>query len=107
MKELVQKSIQALAEGNLTDKQHDIWDGKFARSFKDSSSQPFFQYSGPELQLLFGFDYDGFNPFHMKAAGKKGTVGVIFLFCYNLPPDIRLQPENVFIFGIIPGPKSL
>ena len=28
------------------------------------------------------------------------------LFCMNLPPELRYKPENVFLVGIIPGPKE-
>jgi len=28
------------------------------------------------------------------------------LFCLNLPPELQHKPENVFLVGIIPGPKE-
>ena len=26
--------------------------------------------------------------------------------CLNLPPEMHYKPENMFLFGIIPGPKE-
>lgn len=53
--------------------------------------------------MLFGFGYDGFNPFHNKAGHKKVSVGAIFFICYNLPSELRLLPENIFLVGVVPG----
>ncbi|MBW0560262.1 hypothetical protein O181_099977 [Austropuccinia psidii MF-1] len=30
----------------------------------------------------------------------------MLLICLNLPPSERLKPENVYVAGIIPGPKE-
>ncbi|KZV96469.1 hypothetical protein EXIGLDRAFT_595926, partial [Exidia glandulosa HHB12029] len=30
----------------------------------------------------------------------------ISLVCLNLPPEIRYAPENIFLVGVIPGPKE-
>lgn len=84
----------------------DIWDGNAVRTFKDTNGNPFFEYHGEELRLLFGFGYDGFNPFHNKAGRKKASVGAIFLVCYNLPSYLRLLPENIYLVGVVPGYKQ-
>jgi hypothetical protein len=51
-----------------------------------------------------GVDY--FNPLGNKQAGKKKSIGLISLVCLNLPPEMRYKPENMFLFGIIPGPNE-
>ena len=33
-------------------------------------------------------------------------MGAIYLACLNLPSDIRYRPENIYLAGIIPGPKE-
>jgi hypothetical protein len=85
---------------------HDIWDGTMVRNFKDADGQPFFLYHGPELRLLFAFFYDNFNPYHNRQAGKKYSVGVMFLVCLNLCSDERFKRQNMFLIGILPGPKQ-
>jgi Transposase family tnp2 len=85
---------------------YDIWDGSVIRNFVGPDKKPFFQYAGPEGRLLFGFGYDNTNPFHNMAAGKVASVGAIFLFCYNLDPDIWLKYENVYLAGVVNGPKA-
>jgi hypothetical protein len=49
---------------------------------------------------------DGFNPFIMKEAGKKVSVEAIYMVLLNLPVEICYQVENMFLVGIIPGPKE-
>ena len=49
---------------------------------------------------------DGFNPFHTKEAGKKVSIGAIYMVCLNLPPFLRYRLENIFLVGVIPGPSS-
>jgi hypothetical protein len=49
---------------------------------------------------------DGFNPFIMKEAGKKVSVCAIYMVLLNLPVDVRYRVENMFLVGIIPGPRE-
>ena len=49
---------------------------------------------------------DFFNPLGNKQAGKKKSVGMISLVCLNLPIELRYLPENMFLLGVIPGPKE-
>ncbi|MBW0545251.1 hypothetical protein O181_084966 [Austropuccinia psidii MF-1] len=54
--------------------------------------------------LAFSFYVDWFN-----AHGKStwlASIGPIMLICLNLPPSERLKQENVYVAGIIPGPKE-
>lgn len=59
-----------------------------------------------ELRLLWAFSVDFFNPYHNKIAGKKYSVGCIFLSCIQLPPDMRKKTENLCLVGLIPGPRE-
>ncbi|MBW0492372.1 hypothetical protein O181_032087 [Austropuccinia psidii MF-1] len=54
--------------------------------------------------LDFSIYVDWFNA-HGKST-RLATIGPIMLICLNLPPSERLKPENVYIAGIIPGPKE-
>ena len=33
-------------------------------------------------------------------------AGVIFMVCLNLPPTLRYKCENIYLAGVIPGPKA-
>lgn len=38
--------------------------------------------------------------------GSKTSVGLISMVCLDLPPEIRYKPENIYVAGIVPGPKQ-
>jgi hypothetical protein len=46
---------------------------------------------------------DGFNPYGMSAATY--SCWPVFVIPLNLPPDIIMRSENMFVSMIIPGPK--
>ncbi|KAF8229787.1 hypothetical protein L208DRAFT_1284806, partial [Tricholoma matsutake] len=54
--------------------------------------------------LLFGIYVDWYNPHTNKISGKKVSCGAILLYCWNLPFNLRYQPENIFIAGLTPPP---
>lgn len=82
----------------------DIWDGEILRNFEGPVKGRHFLDGEGEDRLVFGINQDGFNPFGNRAAGKMVSVGPIYLVCFNLPPDLRYRPENIFLAGVIPGP---
>jgi Transposase family tnp2 len=59
-----------------------------------------------ELQLLWSLSINWFNPQGNKAAGKSTFTGSISMACLNLPPSLCYKSENLFLAGIIPGPKE-
>lgn len=86
----------------------DIWDGSVLKGFKGPDGKHFIleKSKSSEGRYVFSLNMDGFNPYHNKQAGKKVTVGAIYMICLNLPPHLRYRIENVFLVGIIPGPSS-
>ncbi|KAF9471199.1 hypothetical protein BDN70DRAFT_765570, partial [Pholiota conissans] len=83
----------------------DIFDGKILRNFKGLDGQHF-STGGEEGRYVFSLCVDYFNPLGNKQAGKKKSIGLISMVCLNLPPEMRYKPENMFLFGIIPGPNE-
>jgi len=83
----------------------DIFDAEILRNFKGFDGQHF-SISDKEGRYVFSLCVDYFNPLGNKQAGKKKSIGLISLVCLNLPPDMRYKPENMFLFGIIPGPSE-
>jgi hypothetical protein len=84
---------------------HDIFDGEYIRNFKGPDGRSF-SLGGEEGHYVFSLSVDFFNPYTNKQSGKKSTVGLISAVCLNLPPSMRYKPENMFLSGVIPGPKE-
>jgi hypothetical protein len=97
-------SPEELATEELTD----IFDGHLVREFKGPDGIKHFSVPAQtgEGRYLFSLGFDGFNPLTNKQAGKKLTVGAFSLVCLNLPVEERYKPENMFLAGVIPGPKE-
>lgn len=91
---------------NTSTERRDIWDGEVLRNFKGADGKPFIQRGSRDGRYVFSLCMDGFNPFIMKEAGKKVSVGSVYMVLLNLPVDIRYQVENMFLVGIIPGPAE-
>lgn len=88
----------------------DIFQGANIRQFKGPDGEAHFMFAGGESsdagRYLFSLSLDFFNPLRNIAGGKTVSVGVISLACLNLPIGLRFKPENMFLLGIIPGPKE-
>ncbi|MBW0526463.1 hypothetical protein O181_066178 [Austropuccinia psidii MF-1] len=54
--------------------------------------------------LAFSIYVDWFNAHGTST--QLGSIGPVMLICLNLPPSEILKPENVYVSGIILGPKE-
>ncbi|MBW0568319.1 hypothetical protein O181_108034 [Austropuccinia psidii MF-1] len=82
----------------------DVWDGLVWRHFtgtRNINNPPFMSIPG---ELAFSIYVDWFNA-HGKST-RLASIGPIMLICLNHPPSEKLKPENVYVLGIIPGPKE-
>jgi hypothetical protein len=61
---------------------------------------------GEEGCYVFALHVDFFNPEGLNIHGASTSCGIISMACLNLPADIRYKPENMYVAGIIPGPKQ-
>lgn len=84
----------------------DVFQGAVLRDFLGPDKKTHFCFGGDEGRYVFSLSVDWFNPLTNKQAGKKLSVGVIAVVCLSLPPHLRYKPENMFLAGIIPGPKE-
>ena len=71
----------------LVDCIHDIFDGEVLRNFRGPDGKHF-SVSGKEGHYIFSLYVNFFNPLSNKQAGKKMSVGLISLVCFNLPPKL-------------------
>jgi len=84
----------------------DIWDGSILQDFEGPDGQPFMRCSGNDGRLVFGLNVDGFNAYGASNSGKSLSIVGMYMVCFNLPPEIRYNIENVYLVGIIPGPDE-
>ncbi|MBW0518378.1 hypothetical protein O181_058093 [Austropuccinia psidii MF-1] len=82
----------------------EIWDGLVWRHFtgtRNIHDPPFMCIPGA---LAFPFYVDWFNT--QRKSTQLARIGLLMLICLNLPPSKRVELENVYVAGIIPGPKG-
>ena len=84
----------------------DIWDGQAIREIPGPDEKPFGVAPAGEARLVWNLSLDWFNPLMNKQAGKSVSTGSMVMACLNLPPSIRNKPENLYLAGIIPGPRE-
>src|SRR5690606_18755496 len=53
--------------------------------------------------VYLGLCTDGFGPFGMS--GRQYSLWSVFLTPYNLPPEMCMQQEFLFLTILIPGPN--
>ena len=95
------------ATGAKSGELRDIWDGEVLREFQGADRRHFLETTIPrEGRFVFALNMDGFNPFQNLVGSATNTSTAMYMVCLNLPPDIRHRAENVFLVGLIPGPKE-
>lgn len=102
MEDMLDRDVTPSQDGIM----RDIWDAPELHNLVGSDGKPFIRRDGSEGRYVFSFCMDGFNPFHLKQAGKKASVVAMYMICLNLPPEERYKLENMFLVGIIPGPHE-
>lgn len=86
------------------DRMRDIWHGCGLAELKRADGDvEFFPAQGQDLHLAFSLGVDGFNPYTQKVAGVTASAHVYLLICLSLPPEIRYEPDNIYIYGVFPG----
>jgi hypothetical protein len=84
----------------------DMWDAGHLCKILLKQGERFLPGPADEVRLAFSFSMDSFNPYHMKEAKQTVSSTAIWLVVLNLLPHLRYRPENMFLAGIIPGPKK-
>jgi hypothetical protein len=103
METVLDRNVLAESQGGATS---DIFGGTVLREFCGPDGLPFLPSKGSEGRYVFGLSVDAFNPFLNKQAGKKASSTAIYMVCLNLPPSIRYKAENMYLAGVIPGPRE-
>ncbi|KAJ3531481.1 hypothetical protein NMY22_g8139 [Coprinellus aureogranulatus] len=83
----------------------DIKDAQAYRGLRGHDGRPFVD-CPTEIRTIWALSYDGYNPGSNKAAGKTASVGSLAMSCLSLPPSLRNRPENIYLAGLIPGPRQ-
>ena len=84
----------------------DMWDAGHLCKILLKKGERFLPGPPDETRLAFSLSMDSFNPYHMKEAKQTVSSTAIWLTLLNLPPHLRYRPDNMFLAGIIPGPKK-
>ena len=84
----------------------DMWDARHLCRILLKKGEHFLPGPTNETRMAFSFSMDSFNPYHMKEAKQTVSSTAIWLTLLNLPPHLRYRPENMFLAGIIPGPRK-
>lgn len=85
----------------------DVFEAEFVRAFDGPTADKLFiDRPGNDGRYLFAFNIDFFNPEGTTNRGAAASSGIIAACCLNLPLDIRYKPENMYLAGVIPGPKE-
>jgi hypothetical protein len=79
-------------------------DGSFLREFMGPDGKHLFVCGQGEGRYVFAFHIDYFAVEGNTLRGAKTGCGIITMSCLNLPMDIRYDPANMYLVGVIPGP---
>lgn len=103
VEELLDKDVLADTSGDF---QTDIFSGDVLQRFSAKDGSTFLPSRPSEGRYVFGLSVDAFNPFLNKQAGKKASATAIYMVLLNLPPSVRYKAENMYLAGVIPGPRE-
>lgn len=81
----------------------DIHESKAWKTFQGPDGQIF---TAGRDNLTFGMFVDAINPYGNRQAGKHASITFLIMTCLTLPFEMRGLPENIFLVGIVPGPKE-
>ncbi len=84
----------------------DMWDGKHLCRILLRKGERFLPGPVDKTRLAFSFSMDSFNPYHIKEAKQTVSSTAIWLTLLNLPLHLQNHPENMFLAGVIPGPRK-
>jgi len=84
----------------------DIWDGSGPQEIAGAEEALFSDRPADEARLVWSLSVDWFNPYQNKQSGKTASTGSMVMACLNLPFSLRYGVENLYVVGIIPGPKE-
>ncbi|KAL5535628.1 hypothetical protein ACEPAF_3722 [Sanghuangporus sanghuang] len=100
--ELDNWKIKQHVAGLLTD----ITDGSVWKTLKAHDGTSFFDPETDELRISLILLFDGFGG-ERSNNGPTYSSGVLSHCIANLPIHLKYQPRNLFLSGIIPGPKEV
>lgn len=101
----IEEAIRWTRDCMAVDELRGINQGSVIREFLDASGDVFVD-ANHEIRTVWSISWDGYNPYHNRAAGKSASVGSLAMGCISLPPSICYKPENMYLGGIVPGPKQ-
>ncbi len=82
-----------------------VFDGGFLKDFLGPDKKLFID-RGDKMCLAFAMHVDFLNPNGTRKHGNHDSIGLVSMANLNLPEHIRYRPENIFLVGIIPGPRE-
>lgn len=82
------------------------FEADYLKTFPGPRPNELFIERGDELRLAFSLNVDFFNIEGVRASGASTSCGIISMVCLNLPENIRYKSENIYLAGIIPGPRE-
>lgn len=86
---------------------HDILESDIVQQFLGPDGKRFIEAPEGELRFIWGFGFDGFDPHHAKPGRASISTNGLYVLLMSLPPDLRLQQDNMFLAGAIAGKPTL